>query len=682
MPEKLTLDRAPGDLEVGPEIEASDIDDGDSLVYLIGPCDPSYPAPCSHLTGNDDGMFFMDPNSGQLSLADPTPARYVPGTVIPLVVMVVDRQDSSGLSASATVTVTVTNVNDKPHIVQEPPLEFTVLEDAGVGTQIVAGLTVSDDDVGQSHTFALVRGDPAVAADLFALDTTTGRITLVQAALNHEARDQYKLYITATDDHTEPLSGAAWVTIRVGDVNEAPSVAGPVSLSVKENVADFDIQLPLVGSDPDEGDAAALVFSLISIPPGSPTAPFAIDAATGQVRVGAAGGVDFETKAAYSFTVQVADPKVPPLTATTTVDIEVLRVNEQCEVADATFAMDEGAALGTTVGTAVATDVDRDENGRPDVLSYALNDQHYFSIDPAGKIYTISEIDYEDRTSHTLTVTVTDDGSPALSCVSTVVVNVVDVNDVTLVGFSSTGNLAEGVTASPFGTTGGDVVYLHGTNFGPRTVPTAAAGDKPVIVASYGRLSTDEYTGIPCEVVADPNVALAQINTLIRCTAVAGTGKSLRWAVTVNGGTPGVAGGAGSATSVLGQVTRYRAPAITGVDNAGDMPTAGGTDLVIHGADFGEVGTFVQVRYGPEGVGFLGVACAVSVASPHDTILCKSAVGVGSGLKWVVEIDGQVSAVHAGAYSYAQPTLGHMTGTAMLSTVGGEEVKFHGTNFG
>ena len=682
LPEKLTLDRDPADLEVGPEVEADDVDDGDKLVYLIGPCSDSYPVQSCSLSGNDDGMFFMDPNSGQLSLADPTPSRYVPGSVIVLDVLVVDRSDGSGLTAQSTVTVTITNVNDKPLIVQDPPLVFSVAEDAGVGTVLTSQLVVSDDDVGQTHTFALVRGDPALAADLFSVDANTGAITLVDAALNHEARDAYKLYVTATDDHTEPLSGAAWVTIEVSDVNESPSVAGPVSLAVEENVADFDIQLPLVGSDPDEGDTQALEFSLLSIPPGASTAPFTIDSATGQVRVVPEGGVDYESKKEYEFTVQVADPKTPPLTATTTVTISVLRVNEQCEVADASFTMAEGAPLGSTVGSVIATDVDRDENDRKDTLSYALNDQKYFSVDHTGKIYTIAEIDYEDRTSHTLTVTVTDNGVPQLSCVATVSVQVEDVNDVTLVGFSSTGNLVDGVTAAPYGTPGGDVVYLHGTNFGPKTLASADPADRPIVVASYGRLDTEKYTDASCQVVADPNVALAQINTLIRCVTVAGTGRDLRWAVTINGGTPGVRGGAGSATSAAGTVTRYRAPSITSVDGADAIPTAGGTPLVIHGNDFGEAGTFVQVRYGPEGSGFLGVGCEVSPDSPHTQILCKSAPGVGAGLKWVVEIDGQVSSVHEGTYAYEAPALRHMTGVSQLSTMGGEEIRFNGTNFG
>ena len=108
--------------EVGAEVAASDVDADAVLTYLIGPCVPSYGIPCDHLTGNDDGMFFMDPNSGQISLADPTPARYVPGTVVPLMVMVVDQ---GGLSANATVSITITNVNDKvrrarPHVVQRP----------------------------------------------------------------------------------------------------------------------------------------------------------------------------------------------------------------------------------------------------------------------------------------------------------------------------------------------------------------------------------------------------------------------------------------------------------------------------------------------------------------------------------------------------------------------------------
>ena len=146
----------------------------------------------------------------------------------------------------------------QPVIVQTPPLVFTIPEDATVGTVVVPSLTITDDDVGQSHTLALVRGEPAVAGDLFSLDSVTGEVKLAQGGLDHEQRDEYRLYVTATDDHPEPLSGAAWITIKVGDVNESPSVVGPVSMTVKENEADIDVGLPIIVRAPPAAASTCL----------------------------------------------------------------------------------------------------------------------------------------------------------------------------------------------------------------------------------------------------------------------------------------------------------------------------------------------------------------------------------------------------------------------------------------
>ena len=704
LPEKLTLEfnpLKPNKLSVGPRVVATDVDDGDdlNLRYYTGPCTAPLAgelglANCSALpfalAGNDDRMFSVRPTDGQIVLRDPTSPRYVVDTVIELTVMVADP---AKLLAAAVVTITVTNVNDQPAI--NGTTTFALPENASAGAVAATHLDVSDDDDDQGYSFALVSASPFAAMDLFTVDAATGAITLLAAALDHEAMPIYTLEVRVTDDHPQPLSSSTPITIHVTNINEAPTVAGPVAVAVEENSVAVELSPAVTATDPDKGDV--LTFTLETFPtPGGATHPFSINATSGVVAVAADAALDYETTEAYTFTVRVADGHSPALSDTTTLHVAVLGVNEACEIHNpaATFTVVEGVPVATVVGVVNASDVDAFDD-----LTYTVNDQPYFDINAAGEIYTLVEMDYEEAVAHTLTVTVTDDGRTAgeadpLSCAATYHIQLVDVDDVTLVGFSSTGTLGAGV--APFTTAGGEFVYLHGTNFGPRTLASTAPGDATTVTATYGRQRVDEYTARDCVVVPDPHVERGQVNTLIRCTTAPGTGRDMVWAVTINGGTPGVKGGAGAAASAdvpTAGVTRYATPTIARVDGAAALGTAGGDPLTLHGADFGEAGTFVEVRYGPEGSGFLGQACEVSAASPHTVIECLSAPGVGADLAFHVEIDSQVSPVHTGAdvaaaaggprtYRYTPPALGHMTGTPQLSTAGGEAITFHGSNFG
>ncbi len=93
---------------------------------------------------------------------------------------------------------------------------------------------------------------------------------------------------------------------------------------------------------------------------------------------------------------------------------------------DATFAVAESIPSGTAVGVVAASDPNLG-----DTLSYAItagNTGGTFAIDSGtGAITSAAALDYETTTSYALTVTVTDDGSPAMSDTATITVNVTDV---------------------------------------------------------------------------------------------------------------------------------------------------------------------------------------------------------------------------------------------------------------
>ena len=153
---------------------------------------------------------------------------------------------------------------------------------------------------------------------------------------------------------------------------------------------------------------------------GTDAASFDIERTSGQLKTRAA--LDYETKRAYTVTVTVSDGS---LTDAITVTITVSDVNDApvfTAGGSTTRKVAENTRAGANIGSAVtATDPDND------TLTYTLGgtDTASFDIDRAsGQLKTRAALDYETKTSYTVTVTVYD-GS--LTDSISVTINVSDV---------------------------------------------------------------------------------------------------------------------------------------------------------------------------------------------------------------------------------------------------------------
>ena len=90
-----------------------------------------------------------------------------------------------------------------------------------------------------------------------------------------------------------------------------------------------------------------------------------------------------------------------------------------------TFSVFENSSSGTVVGTVIATDADIAQT-----LTYSLSTMNpYFNINSSTGVITVAgnTLDYESIPTFTLTVIVTDNGSPSLSAQNTITINLKDV---------------------------------------------------------------------------------------------------------------------------------------------------------------------------------------------------------------------------------------------------------------
>ena len=327
------------------------------------------------------------------------------------------------LEGETTVVVSVTDVNEAPAWLALPVL--TINENSGVGAALSGELVAGDVDAGANGvmTYTITGGS---GQTVFSMNPSTAAVAVADASLDYEAVTAYFLIVTVTDGGG--LTDVARVDVSVLDVNEHPTV-DDAARSVDENVkVGTAVGAPIKGSDPDVGQALTLEYTLT----GGDVSFFTINKCSGQIMVNTPS-LDFEAKASYTVQVTVTDDDTlspPHLTDTATVTISILDVNEAPVLADATYTVNENAAVDTPLGTSlVATDQDRPN----DALTFTIeagNDAGMFAVNPATGRLTVARggaLDHEVQERYTLTARVTDEHG--LYDEATVTVHVLDVNE-------------------------------------------------------------------------------------------------------------------------------------------------------------------------------------------------------------------------------------------------------------
>lgn len=217
--------------------------------------------------------------------------------------LTVTATDTGGLSDTATVTVSVTNVNEAPSVADT---SGSVAENASTGT-VVASVSVSDPDAGDSFTYSVAGGPFSI--DAFGVISTT-------AVLDYESAASFSLTVTATD--AGGLSDSASVVVSVTNVNETPT-ADDLFVSLSESASVGTLVGTVTSGDPDGNDSVTY-----SITAGNEDGAFTIDAGSGDITT--VLPLDYETVPDYLLTVTATD--AGGLSATAIVDISLIDEQE------------------------------------------------------------------------------------------------------------------------------------------------------------------------------------------------------------------------------------------------------------------------------------------------------------------------------------------------------------------
>ena len=389
---------------IGAPVTANDPDTGDTPAYT--------------LEGADLDSFDIDSASGQIQTKSGVTYDH---EVKSSYSVTVKADDNNGGTATIDVTITVADVNEPPEF-DSAAATREVPENTEAGGNIGAPVTATDPDTGDTPAYTLEGAD----LDSFDIDSASGQIqTKSGVTYDHEVKSSYSVTVKADDNN----GGTATidVTITVADVNEPPEFSvETASRTIAENTTTgVAIGAPVTATDPDTGDTPAYTLE------GADLDSFDIDSASGQIQTKSGVTYDHEVKSSYSVTVKADDNNGG--TATIDVTITVADVNEPPEFdsAAATREVPENTEAGENIGDPV-TAADPDTGDTP---AYTLGgtDANFFDIDTStGQLQTHAALDYETKSSYTVTVTASDGALTATVDVTVTVTNIDEAGTVAL----------------------------------------------------------------------------------------------------------------------------------------------------------------------------------------------------------------------------------------------------------
>ncbi|XP_041350813.1 protocadherin Fat 4-like [Gigantopelta aegis] len=308
---------------------------------------------------------------------------------------------------------------------------YDLLENVTIGT-VVGTINSSDPNTepGQVDKLHYTIGFNETGEKMpFTIDPDTGQITTT-GTLDMERIESYNFPVFVSDNGKPVCTSSATVYINVLDVNDnRPQFAAPILVaSVKE-----DHRMPkkpqILDVHPrvnDITDRDAAVEQWIFSISGEGSDLFDIDPKTGVITQKMAGSLDSEMIDLYNFTIMVSDGQ---LTGDAVLQIRVEDINDNSPVFDmATLEVDVDPAVtpGSVVLRVNASDADLLERNHE--LHYYLVEGGLdkFAIDESSGVITVAKPLLEEplKPVYYLKIQVSDYGSPRLSNVTHIVVNV------------------------------------------------------------------------------------------------------------------------------------------------------------------------------------------------------------------------------------------------------------------
>ena len=381
------------------------------------------------LVDDAGGRFAIDAATGVVTVADAGLLDYETATSHDVTVRATSS-DGSTSDQSYTINLTDDASESSVGAISDTNASGNAVdENAANGTVVGVTAFASDADGTDTITYSLSDN----AGGRFAIDAATGVVTVADGTLlDREAAASHDIEVTATS--SDGSTSTQSYTIALNDVDEFDVSAVADGNAAADSVSESAANGATVGitAQASDGDATdGVTYSLVDDAGGR----FAIDAATGVVTVADASLLDYETATSHDVTVRATSTDGSTSDQSYTINLtDDASESSASAISDTNAAannVNENAANGTVVGvTAFASDADA-----TDSITYSLSNNAggRFAIDANTGVVTVadgSKLNYENATSHTITVTATSSDGSSTARNFTVSLNDVDEFDV------------------------------------------------------------------------------------------------------------------------------------------------------------------------------------------------------------------------------------------------------------
>ncbi|XP_027722594.1 protocadherin-23 [Vombatus ursinus] len=376
-----------------------------------------------------DIHFEIDSSTGDLFLS--RELDYEMTSHYLLRVTMKDNSKNPPLNSTIFLSIDVEDQNDHSPSFQDDFIVISIEENVSVGT-LVYTFNAKDGDgsfLNSKVQYFIETNSPG--ENPFLIHPSYG--TLVTASpLDRETIQSFILTVTASDQAvnvTDRRLRTMTAKVVILDVNDhSPSFVSSAITYISEDEEIGSLVHHIVAKDPDEGRNGRITYNILS---GNENKTFMLDEISGLLTT--ICPLDYETQTFHVLTLLSLDDGLPALSATQTLTIYVLDVNDEApefkqHLYEATVAENQGPGQYVTKVEAVDRDSGINSQLQFEIMPTAISG--LFKINSStGEVVTAATLDRETQEIFTLRVLVKDQGVPPLSSTMTILCNVKDEND-------------------------------------------------------------------------------------------------------------------------------------------------------------------------------------------------------------------------------------------------------------